>query len=333
VRIHTGTVRRPGIVDRHFILSLSEQPMPKDFVSLADFSTSALRDLVTLAHDVKRNPRAYRDVCAGQTLAMIFQKPSLRTRVSFQTGIYQLGGQGIYLGPTDIQLHRGETIADTATVLSRYVDGIMARVFGHADVVDLAANASVPVINGLSDFNHPCQVLADLQTVSEKFGRLDGLKFAYIGDGNNMAHSIMVGCAKVGMNVAIGHPKGYAPEAEVTTRTREFAAEFGTAVQVTEDPMEAVADADVVYTDVWASMGQEDEATERLKRFAGFQVDAKMMAAAKPSAIFLHCLPAHRGEEVAAEVIDGPQSVVFDQAENRLHAQKAIMISLMGRKH
>lgn len=307
--------------------------MPNAFVSLADYSTEELRKLIALAHDVKRNPRAYRDACEGQTLAMIFQKPSLRTRVSFQTGIYQLGGQGIYLGPTDIQLHRGETIADTAAVLSRYVDGIMARVFGHSDIVDLAVNASVPVINGLSDFNHPCQVLADLQTVSEKFGRLEGLKFAYIGDGNNMAHSIMYGCAKMGMHVAVGHPKGYAPEAEVTTRTREFAAVHGTAVQVTEDPMEAAADADVVYTDVWTSMGQEDEAAERLKRFEGFQVNAEMMGKAKPGAIFMHCLPAHRGEEVSADVIDGPQSVVFDEAENRLHAQKAIMIQLMGRKH
>ena len=307
--------------------------MPNHFVSLADFSTEELHKLVELAHDVKRNPRAYRDACAGQTLAMIFQKPSLRTRVSFQTGIYQLGGQGIYLGPTDIQLHRGETIADTAQVLSRYVDGIMARVFGHSDVVDLAANAKVPVINGLSDYNHPCQVLADLQTVSEKFGKLAGLKFAYIGDGNNMAHSIMMGCAKVGMDVAIGHPRGYAPEPETATRTREIAATHGSGVLITDDPMEAAADADVIYTDVWASMGQESEAAERLKRFEGFQVDAKMMAVAKPRAIFLHCLPAHRGEEVAAEVIDGPQSVVFDQAENRLHAQKAIMISLMGRKH
>ncbi len=307
--------------------------MSKHFISLADYSNESLRKLLDIAHDVKRNPRAYRDACAGQTLAMIFQKPSLRTRVSFQTGIFQLGGQGIYLGPTDIQLHRGETIADTAQVLSRYVDGIMARVFGHSDVVDLAANASVPVINGLSDYNHPCQVLADLQTVAEKFGRLEGLKFAYIGDGNNMAHSIMLGCATMGMSVAVGHPKGYAPDMDTVTRTRELAASFGTAVQVTEDPMEAAADADVIYTDVWASMGQEDEAAERLKRFEGFQVDARMMSVARPSAIFLHCLPAHRGEEVAAEVIDGPQSVVFDQAENRLHAQKAIMISLMGRKH
>ncbi len=307
--------------------------MPNHFVSLADYSTEELRKLIELAHDVKRNPRAYRDACAGQTLAMIFQKPSLRTRVSFQTGIYQLGGQGIYLGPTDIQLHRGETIADTAQVLSRYVDGIMARVFGHNDVVDLAAHSSVPVINGLSDYNHPCQVLADLQTVSEKFGRLAGLKFAYIGDGNNMAHSIMIGCAKVGMDVAVGHPKGYAPDADTVTRTREIAAQHGASVLITEDPMDAAENADVIYTDVWASMGQESEAAERLKRFEGFQVNSTMMSKAKPNAIFLHCLPAHREEEVASEVIDGPQSVVFDQAENRLHAQKAIMISLMGRKH
>jgi ornithine carbamoyltransferase len=307
--------------------------MPKDFLALADFSTESLRELVTLAHDVKRNPRAYQNACAGQTLAMIFQKPSLRTRVSFQTGIFQLGGQGIYLGPTDIQLHRGETIADTAAVLSRYVDGIMARVFGHADVLELANNASVPVINGLSDYNHPCQVLADLQTVSEKFGTLEGLKFAYIGDGNNMAHSIMLGCAKVGMNVAIAHPEGYAPLARVVTETQAIATASGSGVQITEDPYQAVAQADVVYTDVWASMGQEDEAQERLKRFEGFEITTDLMAAAKSSAIFMHCLPAHRGEEVAAAVIDGPQSVVFDQAENRLHAQKAIMISLMGTKH
>jgi ornithine carbamoyltransferase len=209
----------------------------------------------------------------------------------------------------------------------------MARVFAHSDVVDLAANADIPVINGLSDLLHPCQVLADLQTVSEKFGHLEGLKFAYIGDGNNMAHSILYGCAKVGMNVAVGHPRGYAPDPDVVTRTREFAALHGSAVQITDDPMEAAAEADIIYSDVWTSMGQEDEAAERLQRFEGFQVNAKMMGAANPSGIFMHCLPAHRGEEVSAEVIDGPQSVIFDQAENRLHAQKAIMISLMGRRH
>jgi len=307
--------------------------MPSDFVSLADFSTEQLRGLIQLAHDVKRNPRSYRDACEGQTLAMIFQKPSLRTRVSFQTGIYQLGGMGMYLGPKDIQLHRGETVADTARVLSRYVDGIMARVFAHSDVVDLARYGDVPVINGLSDFNHPCQVLADLQTIDEKLGSLQGKTLAYIGDGNNMAHSLMIGCARVGMGVAIAHPHGYAPDNDVVTRTREFAADHGSPVLITEDPLEAADGAHVVYTDVWASMGQEDEHSERLARFEGFQVNEAMMAKAHPQAIFMHCLPAHRGEEVSADVIDGPQSVVFDQAENRLHAQKAIMIRLMGRRH
>ena len=302
------------------------------FLSLADQSAEELRNYLDLARHIKLYPKAYREACKGQTLAMIFQKPSLRTRVSFQTGIYQLGGQGIYLGPKDIQLHRGETIADTAQVLSRYVDGIMARVFAHSDVVELGRYGSIPVINGLSDLLHPCQVLADLQTVQEKKGTLKGLTMAYVGDGNNMAHSIMYGCALMGVNVAIGHPRGYAPDADVTTRTREFAAASGASVLITEDPRAAVDGADVVYTDVWASMGQEGEHAERLARFEGFQVNNDLMGCAKPDAIFLHCLPAHRGEEVAAEVIDGPQSVVFDQAENRLHAQKAIMVRLMGRR-
>lgn len=303
-----------------------------NFLSLADQSAEELRNYLDLARHIKLYPKAYAEACKGQTLAMIFQKPSLRTRVSFQTGIYQLGGQGIYLGPTDIQLHRGETIADTAQVLSRYVDGIMARVFAHSDVVELGRYGSIPVINGLSDLLHPCQVLADLQTVQEKKGTLKGLTMAYVGDGNNMAHSIMYGCALMGVNVAIAHPRGYAPDASVTTRTREFAAASGASVLITEDPKAAVDGADVVYTDVWASMGQEGEHAERLARFEGFQVNNQLMSCAKPDAIFLHCLPAHRGEEVAAEVIDGPQSVVFDQAENRLHAQKSIMVRLMGRR-
>ncbi len=306
--------------------------MPRHFVSLADHTAEDLRAYLDLARQLKLYPAAFKEACAGRTLAMIFQKPSLRTRVSFQTGIFQLGGQGIYLGPKDIQLHRGETIADTARVLSRYVDGIMARVFAHADVLDLAAHASVPVINGLSDLLHPAQVLADLQTIEEKKGRLAGLKLAFLGDGNNMAHSLLHGGAIMGMSVAIGHPRGYAPDPEVVTRARELAAASGGSVLVTEDPREAVAEADVVYTDVWASMGQEAEREERLARFQGFQVDGALMALADPAAIFMHCLPAHRGEEVAAEVIDGPASVVFDQAENRLHAQKAIMIRLMGRR-
>ena len=263
---------------------------------------------------------------------MIFQKPSLRTRVSFQTGIYQLGGQGIYLGPTDIQLHRGESISDTAQVLARYVDGIMARVFAHSDVADLGAHSSVPVINGLSDYNHPCQVLADLETIEEQLGGLQGKRLAYIGDGNNMAHSLLVGRATMGMSVSIGHPTGYAPDAGTVAEAEALAAPFGAEIRITEDPSHAVDGADVIYTDVWASMGQEGEHAERLARFSGFQVDDALMAKANAGAIFMHCLPAHRGEEVAASVIDGPQSVVFDQAENRLHAQKAVMIELMGKQ-
>ncbi|MDP6932183.1 MAG: ornithine carbamoyltransferase [Myxococcota bacterium] len=307
--------------------------MPRHFLSLADYSAQDIRDLLDLGRQIKLNPSAFGERCRGQTLAMIFQKPSLRTRVSFQTGIFQLGGQGLYLGPKDIQLHRGESIADTSRVLSRYVDGIMARVFAHSDITDLAAHASIPVINGLSDLLHPCQVLADLLTIHEKLGSLTGRTLAYIGDGNNMAHSLMYGCALAGMHVAIGHPRGYAPDSEVTTRTRELAAIHGGGVLITEDPREAARGADVIYTDVWASMGQEEERAERLQRFQGFQVNGELMADAQPGAIFLHCLPAHRGEEVAAEVIDGPQSAVFDQAENRLHAQKAIMVKLMGTHH
>ncbi len=303
----------------------------RHLLSLASWPREDVLGLLRLAAAVKREPARYATALAGKTLAMIFQKPSLRTRVSFQTGIYQLGGQGIYLGPTDIQLHRGETISDTAQVLARYVDGIMARVFAHSDVVDLGLHSSVPVINGLSDHNHPCQVLADLETIEERLGSLPGKRLAYIGDGNNMAHSLLLGCAAVGMSVSVGHPAGYGPDAGIVARAEALAAPHGAEIRVTEDPATAVSGADVVYTDVWASMGQEGEQAERLARFAGFQVDDALMSKANEGAIFMHCLPAHRGEEVAASVIDGPQSVVFDQAENRLHAQKAIMVQLMGR--
>jgi len=304
--------------------------MSRHFISLAEHSPQQIKDYLDLARHIKLSPAAFGDACEGKTLAMIFQKPSLRTRVSFQTGIYQLGGTGIFLGPTDIQLHRGETIADTTRVLSRYVDGIMARVFAHSDVVELAEHGSVPVINGLSDLLHPCQVLADLLTIQEKKSQLSGLKLAYIGDGNNMAHSLMVGCALTGISVAIGHPTGYAPDPDITRQTEAFAKQSGATVLVTEDPKEAVAQADIVYSDVWTSMGQEEERKQRLARFTGYQIDATLMGHAHSDAIFMHCLPAHRGEEVSADVIDGPQSVIFDQAENRLHAQKAIMARLMG---
>jgi ornithine carbamoyltransferase len=306
------------------------RPASRHFLSLADHTDEDIRRYLHLARMVKLNPIGFRSACSGKTLAMLFLKPSLRTRVSFQAGIFQLGGQGLYLGPTDIQLHRGETIADTARVLSRYVDGIMARMFSHQDLIDLSQYADVPVINGLTDFNHPCQVLADLLTIDERFGRLAGLKLAYIGDGNNMAHSLLLGCARMGMHVAVGHPPDYAPDTDVVEQARHFAARTGGSILITEDAREAALEADVIYNDVWTSMGQEDETRTRLALFEGFQVNRDLMACARPSAIFMHCLPAHRGEEVSAEVIDGPQSVVMDQAENRLHAQKAILVHLMG---
>jgi len=305
--------------------------MARHLLSLAEQTTEELRNILDLAHQVKLNPAGFREACKGQTLAMIFQKPSLRTRVSFQTGIYQLGGQGIYLGPKDIQLHRGESLADTAEVLSRYCDGVMARVFDHAHLTEMAANAAIPIINGLSDLLHPCQVLADLQTIREKKGHLAGLKMTYVGDGNNMAHSLLYGGAHFGMHVVIAHPEGYAPDEAVMTRAAELASAAGGSVAATTDPKAGAEGADVVYTDVWASMGQEAERAERLARFQGFQVDDALMDGTNAGSIFLHCLPAHRGEEVAASVIDGPHSVVFDEAENRLHAQKALMIRLMGR--
>ncbi len=263
---------------------------------------------------------------------MIFQKPSTRTRVSFEVGMYQLGGQALFLGANDIQLHRGETIADTARVLSRYVQGIMARVFAHQDVLDLARHGSVPVINGLSDLLHPCQALADYFTLRERRGDLAGLKMAYVGDGNNVCHELMFGALKLGMRMSMGCPRNYAPNPLILKSAEREARKLGSPVPVvTPDPMQAVVGADVVYTDVWTSMGQEAEnarAPGRLRRAS--TVTPEMMEMAGPQAVFMHCLPAHRGEEVAAEVIDGPQSVVFDEAENRLHVQKAVLVTLMG---
>lgn len=297
----------------------------KDLVSLEELKAEEIELILDLAGKVKSKPKDYKKALKRRVLAMIFQKSSTRTRVSFESGIYQLGGVAQYLGAGDMQLGRGETIADTARVLSRYVDLIMARVFSHDDILQLAANATVPVINGLSDYNHPCQILADLQTVIEKKGNLKGLKLAYVGDGNNVAHSLMFGCAKMGMHVVIVHPEGFAPSNDVTEKSTGFAAQSGGSVVVTTS-LDVVEEADIVYTDVWASMGQESEHAERVKKFMPYQVNAALMKRAKPDAIFMHCLPAHRGEEVTDEVVDSPQSVVFDEAENRLHAQKAVML-------
>ena len=265
----------------------------------------------------------------GKTLAMIFEKASTRTRVSFEVGMWQLGGYALYLSASDLQLGRGETIGDTAQVLSRYVDGIMARVFAHQTILDLVTYSRVPVINGLSDYSHPCQGLADLFTVYEKKGRLSGLKLAYIGDGNNVAHSLIYGCSKMGMNIFLGCPKGYEPDKDVVKKASLDAKKNGCEVKVTHDPREAVKGADIIYTDVWASMGKEKEHEERVKVFKPYQINAGLVKLAKEDYIFMHCLPAHRGEEVTDEVADSTNSVIFDQAENRMHTQKGLMALIM----
>lgn len=302
-----------------------------DFLSLADFSAQQLWGWLELARDLKAEWRAggNKPVLQGKTLGLLFQKPSLRTRVSFEMGMRHLGGDALYLSPNEIGLGGRESVADVARVLSRYVDGIMARVFSHAHVVELARYSTVPVINGLSDFTHPCQGLTDLFTVWEKVGRLEGVKLAYVGDGNNVATSLLFGGTKLGVHVSVGTPAGYEPSAAVLAQAQAFAAENGGRVSVTNDPLQAVADADVIYTDVWASMGQEAEKAARAAIFPPFQLNARLIAAAKPTVIAMHCLPAHRGEEITDEVADGPHSVLFDQAENRMHAQKAILADLL----
>jgi ornithine carbamoyltransferase len=299
-------------------------PSHRDFLAIPDLSTRELIGLLDLAERMRRG--AYdRKPLAGKTLAMIFMKASTRTRVSFEVGTYQLGGHALFLSPRDVQLGRGEPIADTARVLSRYVDGIMIRTFAHQDVEELARYAHVPVINGLTDLLHPCQVLADLLTVRQHLGSWEGKKVAWIGDGNNMANSWINAAYRLGFELALACPQGYEPADHLLERARRE-----TKVTVTRDPAEAVEGAHVVNTDVWASMGQEDEQKKRERDFSGYTVDERMMARASSDAIFLHCLPAHRGEEVSAAVIDGPRSRVWDEAENRLHVQKAIMAALIG---
>lgn len=304
----------------------------RHFLRLADFTAEELTYLLDLAAKLKTMQKegvVYHPL-KGKTLGMIFEKSSTRTRVSFEVGIYQLGGQGMFFSSRDLQIGRGEPLSDTAQVISRYLDGIMIRTFGHEIVEELAKYSSVPVINGLTDQYHPCQIMADFQTIIEKKGGLKGLKLAYIGDGNNMAHSLMIGSAKLGMNVAIASPEGYMPAEDVVRMTEGFAKSSGSQVLVTDNPVEAVKDADIIYTDVWASMGQEEEQEHRAKIFAPYQVNEELVKHADDQYIFMHCLPAHRGEEVSAGVIDGAHSVIFDEAENRLHAQKAIMAAIMS---
>ena len=316
------------------IPQLDDSPPPpsplsgRDCLTLAEFSPEEVGLILEEAAKIKALQRSripYRPL-RGRTLAMVFQKPSNRTRVSFEVGMYQLGGHALHLLPQEIQMGKRETPSDTGRVLARYIDAIMVRTFDHDEVEELAEAAEVPVINGLTDTHHPCQALADLLTVREEFGGLEGVGISYVGDGNNVAHSLAIGCALTGARLTIAHPEGHAPDPGVL----KLAGSLGAAPILTGDPREAVSGARVIYTDVWASMGQEDQAEERKKMFAPYQVNEELMHSAASDAIFLHCLPAHRGEEVTAEVIDGPRSRVLDQAENRLHAQKALLYLLLG---
>ena len=309
------------------MVAVLEDLKGRHFTRVADWSGPELVRVLDLADELKelQHRREQHHLLPGRTLGMIFQKPSTRTRVSFEVGIFQLGGTGLYLSAGDLQLGRGETLKDTATVLSRYLDAIMIRTFAQDDVEELARHASIPVINGLTDSSHPCQALADVMTIRERLGRLEGVTTVYLGDGNNVCASLMVAAAKLGMNFRAATPKGYEPAAEVVEIARAAAAETGATIELFDDPHEAAAGANVLYTDVWTSMGQEEERERRLRDLDGFGIDETLVQLAADGAIVLHCLPAHYGEEITEDVLYGPQSAVWDQAENRLHAQKALM--------
>lgn len=305
--------------------------MPRHFLIDDDLSSAEQQQILDVADAMKRDRFAARPLAGPKSVAVIFEKQSTRTRVSFETGVAELGGHPIIIDARTTQLGRGETIEDTAQVLSRFVSAIVIRTFGHDRIESLAANASVPVVNALTDLAHPCQVLADLMTIREARGQLTGATLAYIGDGNNMAHSLLLGGALAGLHVRVASPQGYQPISSIVERANAIAAQTGGSVAVTDDPEAASTGADVLYTDVWASMGQEDDAETRKRAFAGYTVDDRLVKLAANDVIVLHCLPAHRGEEIAASVIDGPHSRVFDQAENRLHAQKALLAYLLER--
>ncbi len=304
--------------------------MAKNVISILDLSDS-LNETLRIAGEIKKkykNGESYSPL-EGKSLGMIFEKPSTRTRISFEVGTTQLGGHALYLSPKDLQLGRGETIADTAKVLSRYVDGIMYRAFEHDMMVELAENSTVPVISGLDDVEHPCQIVADLLTIKEKKDDFDQ-KMVYVGDGNNVCHSLLLGSALVGMDITACVPEGYDPDQDIVEKAKEIGEENDADIDIQRKPSEAVEDADVIYTDVWVSMGDEEEKEKRMNDFEGYQINKELISKAKEDVIVMHCLPAHRGVEITSEVMDGPHSVVFDQAENRLHAQKAIMAELMG---
>jgi ornithine carbamoyltransferase len=309
------------------VVALGDRLKGRSFTKVADWSGEELLEVLDLADELKRLHAAREEhhLLPGRTLGMIFQKPSTRTRVSFEVGIYQLGGTALYLSAGDLQLGRGETIRDTAVVLSRYLDGVMIRTFDQSDVEELATNASIPVINGLTDTAHPCQALADVMTIRERFGRLEGLKVVYLGDGNNVCASLMIACAKLGLDFVAATPAGYRPDEEAVRIAREA----GGSVELTDDPGAAVEGADVLYTDVWTSMGQDAEREQRLRELTGYGIDAELLKRAGEGAVVLHCLPAHYGEEITEDVLYGPQSAVWDEAENRLHAQKALLALVM----
>jgi ornithine carbamoyltransferase len=304
----------------------------RHFLSIVDTASKDLHELLTLARRLKAEWQSggNEPLLNGKVLAMVFQKPSLRTRVSFDMGMRHLGGDALYLSPNEIGLGKRESIADVSRVLSGYVDGIMARVFDHDHILELARYATVPVINGLSDYNHPCQALADVLTILEHFDRLEELNVAFIGDGNNVATSLLFSCARLGMNFTIASPEGYGLPKDVITKAREIAQDSGISIKSERNPMEAVQNAQVIYTDTWVSMGQEDEIKQRELVFKPYQVNVELVSQADPSAIVLHCLPAHRGQEITDEVADGPHSKIFPQAENRMHAQKAVLVTLMS---
>jgi len=304
--------------------------VPNDLLTGTEWNAAQVRELFQLAAEVKAQPDRYRTVLAGRSFALIFEKPSLRTRVTFEVGIASLGGSTVFLDHTETKLGERESVPDVARCLERWVHGIVARVFSQETLDQLAANARVPVINALSDRFHPCQALADFFTLEEHFGSLRGLKFAYVGDGNNMCHSLLLAAARVGAHMKVATPPGYEPDAAVVAEAKRAARETRGKIEILRSPQDAVAGVQAIYTDVWASMGQEQEAAAREAAFAGYQVDRELLAHAAPGAVFLHCLPAHRGLEVSAGVIDSPRSIVFDQAENRLHVQKAILLSLMS---
>jgi len=306
--------------------------MKKDFLSIKDLSSDDINSIFTLTTQLKKNKKKFSKELTGKTLVLIFQKPSNRTRVSFEVGMYQLGGNSMYLSPNEINIGVRESIKDVAKTISRYVDGVVLRTFEHKNCLEMAEAASVPVINGLSDFSHPCQALADLFTVKEKLGDLKKITLAYVGDGNNVCNSLLFAAAKTGMGINVASPKGYLPDENVVRMSRDVAAATGSRIKITQDPVEAVSGSNVVYTDVWASMGQEDEIAKRKIIFKDFQINAKLLKNTAPGFLVMHCLPAHRGEEITDEAMDSKNSVVFDQAENRMHVQKAVLIKLLGKK-